>query len=234
MSIFPKIIRGWRRFLSTFVASSYPHTLMEDMSDAYRTELALATLCTQHAQRMYYPQFRTELLRIAAETETHLPWLREQILALGGSLPSASPMLASEGNSWECFSRDIEEARLGSIRVLDSIHRAEREQPAIAAGLQRIRKDKLRHREEFRHMLMKSDPYTIPAAPPLQAHEEQQKQTWIEQRKNEWLNQERASWHAGGKQTPWAQWSGEQEFKWTSELPHHEREWAQHLTESRK
>lgn len=233
MSILQTMINKWRWLCKGLAVNPHPHTLREDLSDAYRAELALEKLCIQHAQRMYYPQFRTELLRIAAEVQAHLPWLREQILALGGSLPSAAPMLVSEGNSWECFRRDIEEARLGSIRVLDSIHRAEREQPTIAAGLQRIRKDKLRHREEFRHMLMKSDPYTIPATPPLHAHEEQQKQTWIAQRKNEWLNQERAAWHAGGKQTPWAEWSGEQEFKWTSELPHHEREWAQHLAASR-
>jgi hypothetical protein len=83
-------------------------------------------------------------------------------------------------------------------------------------------------------MLMKSDPYTIPATPLLQAHEEQQKQTWIEERKSEWLNQERAAWHAGGKQTPWAEWLGEQEFKWENELPHHEREWAQQYADKRE
>jgi len=109
----------------------------------------------------------------------------------------------------------------------------EREAPEIALGLQYIRKDKLRHREEFRQMLMKSDPYTMPTTLPLQVDETQQKQAWLEQRKNEWLNQERTAWQAGGKQTPWAEWLGEQEFKWTSELPHHEREWAQQLAEQR-
>lgn len=234
MSLLQTILSGWRRFCQTFAVAPQRHTLIEDLSDAYRTELALVTLCTQHAQRMCYPQFRTELLRIAAEVEAHLPWLREQIRALGGPLPSAIPLLIAEGNSWECFHRDVEEARNGGIRVLESIHRAERETPAIAAGLQRIRKDKLRHREEFRRMLMKSDPYTIPATPPLQAYEEQQKQTWIEQRKNEWLNHERAAWRTGGEQTPWAQWLGEQEFKWASELPHYERLWAQQHADTRE
>ena len=234
MSMLQTILSGWRRIFKGFAVASQNHTQIDYLSDAYRTELALATLCTQHAQRMCYPQFRTELLRIAAEVEAHLPWLGEQLLALGGALPSVSPQLVAEGNSWECFRRDVEEARDGCIRVLESIHRAERETPAIAAGLQRIRKDKLRHREEFRRMLMKSDPYTIPVPPPLQAYEEQQKQTWIAERKNEWLNQERAAWHAGGKQTPWAQWLGEQEFKWASELPHHEREWAQTYADKRE
>ena len=128
----------------------------------------------------------------------------------------------------------MEEARRGCVRLLEWIHRAEREEPEIAVGLQRIRKDKLRHREEFRHMLMKSDPYTIPTTGFPQVHEEQQKQAWLEQRKSEWLGHERAVWELGGKQTPWAEWSGEQEFKWATELPHHDREWTQRLAEKRE
>jgi hypothetical protein len=234
MAISHTVINGWQRFLKWFAVGPPRHTLIEDVCDAYRTELALATLCTQHAQRVYYPQFRAELLRIAAEVQTHLPWLQDQILALGGSIPSPSPPRILEGNSWECFRRDVEEARRGCVRLLEWIHRAEREEPAIAAGLQRIRKDKLRHREEFRHMMMKSDPYTLPHERPPQVHEAQQKQAWLEQRKSEWLGHERAVWELGGKQTPWAEWSGEQEFKWATELPHHDREWTQRLAEKRE
>ena len=234
MAIPHTVINGWQRFLKWFAVGPPRHTLIEDICDTYRTELALATLCTQHAQRMYYPQFRTELLRIAAEVRAHLPWLQEQILGLDGHLPFPSPTLIREGNSWECFRRDEEEARQGCIRILESIHRAERDHPPIAAGLQRIRKDKLRHREEFRHMLMKSDPYTIPTPGFPQVHEAQQKQAWLEQRKSEWLDHGRAVWEVGGKQTPWAEWSGEQEFKWATELPHHEREWTQRLAEKRE
>ena len=234
MAISHTVINGWQRFLKWFAVGPPRHTLIEDVCDAYRTELALATLCTQHAQRVYYPQFRAELLRIAAEVQTHLPWLQDQILALGGSIASPSPPRILEGNSWECFRRDEEEARQGCIRILESIHRAERDNPQIAAGLQRIRNDKLRHREEFRHMLMKSDPYTIPTTGLPQMHEEQQKQAWLEQRKSEWLDHGRAVWEVGGKQTPWAEWAGEQEFKWATELPHHDREWAQRLAEKRE
>jgi hypothetical protein len=185
MSITHMMLGGWQRFLKGFAVDSPRPTLIEDVCDAYRTELALATLCTRHAQRMYYPQFRTELLRIAAEVRAHLPWLQEQILGSGGYLPSSSPTLRLEGNSWECLRRDEEEARQGCIRVLESIHRVERDYPQIAAGLQRIRKDKLRHREEFRHMLMKSDPYAIPAPRSLPADETHQTQAEREQRKSD-------------------------------------------------
>ena len=164
----------------------------------------------------------------------HLPWLQEQILALGGSLPSSFPTPTRERNSWECLRRDVEEARRGCARLLEWMHHIEREEPAIAVGLQRIRKDKLRHEEEFRHMFMKSDPYTPATTAPPRAHETQQKQTWLEQRKNDWMDHERTAWEIEGKQTPWAEWSGEQEFKWVTELPHHDREWARRLAEQRE
>jgi hypothetical protein len=230
MSISHTMLSGWRRFLTRFDVNH--QTLIEGLCDVYRAELDMVALCTQHAHRMYYPQFRAELLRIAAEVRAHLPWLQGQILALGGLVPS-SPPPTLEGNSWECLRRDVEEARRGCVHLLEWIHLAEREEPEIAAGLQLIRKDKLRHREEFRHMLMKSDPYTIPTIGPPQAHEGKLKQAWLEQRKSEWLEHERAAWEVRGKQTPWAEWSGEQEFKWAAELPHYNREWAQRLAEKR-
>jgi hypothetical protein len=233
MSISHVIFSGWRRFLAAFDVSDH-QTLLETLCDAYRAEVNAVVQCTQHADRMFYPQFRAELLRMAAEMQTHLPWLHEQILALGGDIPSSSPTLTLEGNSWECLRRDVEEAGRGCVHLLEWIHRAEREEPAIAVGLQRIRKDKLRRREELRQMFMKSDPYTISPTGSPPTHEVRQKQAWLEQRKNDWLDHERAAWEVGGKQMPWAEWSGEQEFKWATELPHHDREWAQRLTEQRE
>jgi hypothetical protein len=170
MSISQRMFSGWQHFLPRFAINHSP-TLIEDVSDAYCAELDLVALCTQHAHQIYYPQFRAELLRIAAEVQGHIPWLQEQILALGGHIPSSPPPPTLEGNSWECLRRDVEEARRGCVHLVEWIHRAEREEPAIAVGLQRIRRDKLRHREEFRHILMRSDPYSSPTTGPPQAHE---------------------------------------------------------------
>jgi rubrerythrin len=233
MSLSHVMLNGWRRILAAFDVSDH-QTLLEALCDAYRMEANTVVQCTRHADQMHYPQFRAELLRIAAEVQAHLPWLHEQILALGGYIPSSSPTPILEGNSWECLRRDVEEARRGCVHLLEWTHRAERAGPEIAVGLQRIRKDKLRHREEFRQMFMKSDPYTVFTTGPPQAHEARQQQAWLEQRKNEWMDHELAEWEIEGKQTPWAEWSGEQEFKWATELPHHDREWTQHLAEQRE
>jgi hypothetical protein len=230
MSIVNVIFSAWHRLLAAFNVSGH-QTLLESLCAAYRAEANAVVQCTQHADQMYYPQFRAELLRIAAEKQAQIPWLQEQILALGGSIPSFSFTPSRGHNSWECLRRDVEEAQRDCAHLLEWIHRIEREEPEIAMGLQRIRKDTLRHREEFRHMLMKSDPYTISTTGPPQAHEARQKQAGLEQRKNEGLDDKRATWEVGGKQTPWTKWSGEQEFKWATEPPHYDREGAQHLAE---
>jgi hypothetical protein len=201
------------------------------MCDAYRMEIDLAASFTQHAHGMRYSQFRAELLRIASEMQAPIPWLQEQILALGGRVPSYSPSTTPEGNSWECLRQDIDETQRECVCLLEWIHQAEREEPAIAMGLQHIREDQLRHREELRSMFMKSDPYATATTGLPQDQEEPRKQAWLEQQKNTWLDHERAAWEAEGKQTPWAEWLGEQEFKWATELPHHNREWAQRLAE---
>lgn len=232
MSVSDVMSSGWRRFLAAGAVSDHQR-LLETLCEAYRAEATTVVQCTQHANQMHYPQFRAELLRIAAEVHAHLPWLHEQLLALGGVIPSSAPAPTLEGNSWECLRRDVEAAQRGCVRLLEWIHRVEREHPAIAVGFQRIRKDKLRHREEYRRMFMKSDPYTVSTPGPPQAQEDHQKQAWLAGRKSEWLDHERVVWEGGGKQTPWAEWLGEQEFEWATELPRYNFAWAQHLAEQR-
>jgi hypothetical protein len=57
------------------------------------TDLATAhtvTQVTQDAGRMVYPQFRARLLRMAAEDQGHVTWLRATLLARGGALPTGA------------------------------------------------------------------------------------------------------------------------------------------------
>jgi rubrerythrin len=232
MSLTSTLLTGWRRVLAAFSPDDRQR-LLESLCAAYRAEARAVAQCTQHAHRMYYPQFRAELLRIALEAAAHLPWLEEQILALGGNLPqrSCTPMVGS--NSWECLRLDLEAAQRGCVNLLEWIHTAEQVAPEVAVGLRHIREEKQKHREEFRDMLMKSDPYTASTTATQHEQGAPQKQAWLEQCKGEWLDHERAEWKAGGKQVPWAEWSGEQECKWATELPHRDLEWARRLAEQR-
>lgn len=230
MSLMRALFTGWHRVLAAFSPDDHQR-LLKSLCDAYHAEASAVAQFTQHAHRMYYPHFREELLRIAAEAQVHIPWLQEKILASGGNLPQLSCTLKMGRNSWECLHIDLEEAQCGRINLLEWIHMAERAEPEIAAGLRRIRAEKQQHREELQDMLMKSDPYTTPATVTQQAQGEQQKHDWLEQHKGEWLDQERAGWEAGDKEVPWAEWLGEQEFRWATELPHRDLERARHLAE---
>jgi bacterioferritin (cytochrome b1) len=230
MSLTTAVFTGWHRFLAVFSADDRQR-LLENLCDAYHAEAGAVAQFTQHAHRMYYPHFREGLLRIAAEAAAHIPWLEEKILALGGTLPQRSFTPKMGRNSWECLRLDLEEAQRGRVNLLEWIHTAEQVEPEIVVGLRRIRAEKQQHCEELRDMLMKSDPYTPPATTTQHEQLEPQKQAWFEQRKSEWLDQERAEWEAGGKQVPWAEWSGEREFRWATELPHRDLEWARRLAE---
>lgn len=53
----------------------------------YSDETQHAQQFMQHAQRMQYPQFREELLRIAGDESKYADWLAEKITQFGGSLP---------------------------------------------------------------------------------------------------------------------------------------------------
>jgi hypothetical protein len=230
MTILTSLFTGWHRFLAAFDPDDH-QTLLEGMCDAYRTEARAAAQYTQHAHRMYYPHFRERLLRIAAEAQAQIPWLQEQILALGGHLPQRSYTPTRGNNSWECLRLDVDEAQRDRVKLLEWIHLAEQVEPEIAVGLRRIREEKSKHRDECRDMWMKSDPYTTPDTTTRQEQVENHKQEWLERRKGEWLDHERAEWEAGGKQVPWAEWAGEQELGWATELPHRDLEWARHLAE---
>lgn len=230
MSLATTVCTGWHRFLATLYTDDRQR-LLATVCDAYRTEALAAAQLTQHAHRMYYPQFCERLLRMAAESQAQLPWLEEQIRTLGGHRPQRSATPRRGGNSWECLHRDLEAAQRAYGNLLAGIHLAEHQAPALALGLRRIRESKYQHRDALRDMLMRSDPYTSPCPMTPHEQEEPQKQAWLAQRKGEWLDHARAEWEAEGKPVPWATWAGEQEWRWTTELPHRELEWAQRRVE---
>jgi rubrerythrin len=154
---------GWRHFLAALHPDDR-QKLVEILRDEYIEEAQDAGQFTRHAQRMAYPQFRERLLRIAVEEQTHVQWLRERILALGGILPEITATPEVGKNSWECLLMDVEEEKRCCGELLQRMHVAEHADPEIAAGLRRRREEEKRHREEIMDMLMKSDAYALPPA----------------------------------------------------------------------
>jgi bacterioferritin len=161
MSLKNALHQGWQRFLEALRPNDR-RRLIELLSEEYCEEAQDVAQFTQHAQRMYYPQFRERLLRIASEEQAHVQWLREKILALGGQIPQFSFFPKAGKNSWECLLMDLEEEKRCCGDLLERMYAAEQADPGIAEGLGRMREEEKRHREEIMDMLMKSDPYAVP------------------------------------------------------------------------
>jgi rubrerythrin len=163
MSLADVLHKGWQQFLES-LHPDHRTKLVEMLRDEYVDEAQDVAQFTRHAQRMYYPQFRDRLLRIADEEQAHVQWLRDQMLALGGQVPQIAFTPKMGKNSWECLLMDVEEEKRCCSELLARMHMAEHADPEIAEGLRHIREEEKRHREEILDMLMKSDPYAVPPA----------------------------------------------------------------------
>ena len=155
---------GWQHFFDA-LHPDHHQKLLEILRDAYLEEAQHAAQFTQHAERMYYPQFRERLLHIAAEEQAHVAWLRDKLLALGGEIPGVSFTPKVTKNTWEALLRDMEEEKRSYADLLEAMHVAEQADPDIAEGLQHIREEEQQHREELLDMLVKSDADTLPQEP---------------------------------------------------------------------
>ncbi len=161
MSLVSTLQAGWRQLRESWHPDERQQ-LIEILRAAYSEEARDVVQFTHHAQRMYYPQFCERLLRLAAEEQVHVQWLREQLSALGGEIPQSSLTPHMGKNSWECLRMDVEAEKQGCRDLLGRIHAAERVSPEIAEGLRRMRTDEKRHWEELLDMLMKSEPDALP------------------------------------------------------------------------
>jgi rubrerythrin len=171
---------GWRHFFNALHQDHHQH-LLELLRNAYLEEAQDVAQFTQDAERMYYPQFREQLLRIAAEEQAHVTWLRDKLRALGGTIPAVSLSPEGENNTWQALLMDLEEEKRSYADLLEAMHSAEQDYPEIAEGLRRIREEERQHREELLNMLVESDPETLPQHPVEQSPPEGHRQDRNEQ-----------------------------------------------------
>ena len=152
--------RGWQHVFDV-LHPDYHQKLLEMLRDAHLKEARDVAQFTRDAERMYYPQLRERLCRIAAEEQAHVMWLRDELLALGGEIPAVSVIPKVAKNAWEALNLGFEEEKRSCADLLEAMHIAEHVDPAIAEGLQRIREGERQHCEKLLDMLVKSDPYTL-------------------------------------------------------------------------
>ena len=149
----------WREF---FGLSTDPHRhATEILSEWYLEKSQHVARFNQQAERMQYPQFRKKLLEIAADEMNHMEWLAEKIKVLGGRLPDVPAVREPTKNSWQYLLEDLTAAQRSAPELLDNAQRLRGQFPDVAAILERIYRDGIKHREAIRDMLMKSDPQSL-------------------------------------------------------------------------
>jgi rubrerythrin len=157
--------RGWQQCCDALHPAPQP-TLLEALRDTYLATAHTVTQFTQDAERMEYPQFRAQLLRMAAEDQGHVTWLRDTLLARGGAIPTRACLPTMAPTSWVALLRELAAERRAYEALLEPIHLAEQADPEMAEGFRRLRSAKQRHRAVLLDMLVKSDPYTLARDPP--------------------------------------------------------------------
>jgi rubrerythrin len=148
---------GWRRCFDALLPDQH-QILLDILRQTYREGAEDAVQLAEHAKRLYYPQFRERLRRIAEEEQAHVTWLRDKLLALGAQVPEVSITPKDARNTWEALLMDLEEEKRSYADVLEAMHLAQQVDPELAEGLRRIREVERQHREEILDILEKSDP----------------------------------------------------------------------------
>ena len=105
--------------------------------------------------------FGQKLLAIAADEAKHVERLAEKIKLFGGRLPDVPPVPAATKNSWQYLLEDLNEEQRSAAGLIEQAQSLRAEFPAVAEVLEGIYADGMRHREQIREMLMKSDPQSL-------------------------------------------------------------------------
>jgi rubrerythrin len=158
------LYRGWRQCCDALHPDPHP-TLLEALRDTYLATAHTVTQFTQDAERMEYPQFRAQLLRMAAEGQGHVTWLHDTLLARGEALPTCTCPPTVAPTSWAALVKEVAAERRAYEALLEPMQLAEQADPEIAEGFRRLRAAKQQHREVLLDMLVKSDPYALPRSP---------------------------------------------------------------------
>ncbi len=139
--------------------------VLKVLGDCYVRESQHAMRYRQHAERIHFPEFRQELLRIAAEEQKHAESVGVQIQNLGGRIPEVIPVhVAKEQNVWQYLRTDLQEEERCAEEPKNDLFLLLPEVPEAARLLSQIDEDCKSHRLRIRAMLADADP--LSAGPP--------------------------------------------------------------------
>ena len=136
-------------------------TAIEVLSHRYVREKQHVMRFRQHAERIKCLKSREALLRIAAKEDEHAKWIAAKIKTLGGEPPAVIEVHCTNESTWDYLRSDLDDERRCVDEVEEEKLLIQARYPDIAALLELIEDDAMKHREEIREMLKESKPPTL-------------------------------------------------------------------------
>jgi hypothetical protein len=147
--------------LSRLLGTGATRDLLADLAEDYRAEAGQAALLRAHAARARYPQAAEALRRLAEIEERHAGWLRERLVALGGSVPALVPPDVPGNSQWQRAVGALHAAQAKRRRLIEQISHWDPEEPEVVELLRRIEQEDVHEQSVYDGIVMRSDPQAL-------------------------------------------------------------------------
>ncbi len=134
-----------------------PRHVLVDLSAGYLAELEAAANLRAHAEQAPYPQAADALRHLAAAEDEHARRFREQIVALGGSVPAATPEIHAGSNHWDRMAADFHHADRKRRRYLEQGIHWDIDYPEVAEFLSRLAREENATRKRLEELVVRAD-----------------------------------------------------------------------------
>jgi rubrerythrin len=134
-----------------------PRHVLTDLTTGYLGEVEAAANLRAHAEQAPYPQAADALRRLAAAEDAHAVRFREQIAALGGSVPTSTPEIHNGSNHWDRMAADFRRADQKRRRYLEQGIHWDIEYPEVAEFLSRLATEENANRKALEELVVRAD-----------------------------------------------------------------------------
>lgn len=136
-------------------------TLIDDLTDDYRSEMEQCLLLRQHAEKASYPQVAETLRRLAEIEERHAGMLRDRLAARGEPIPEVTTVAVTGRNLWERACDARKRAQFKRRRMTEHAIRWDPDEPPLVEMWNQIAQEDLAEFDAYEGMVMRGDPHAL-------------------------------------------------------------------------
>lgn len=132
---------------------------IEVARENYLEEARLAAQMLDHAAKLKYPRYRSQLEEVARGEAAHATLLKNWMEKKGAAVPSQTPLLKGGRNDWERLRQDYEDHLWLAEKYLHDAYKVDSEDPELAQLFLGIRSQERDHRNILLRLVMRHDCY---------------------------------------------------------------------------